>query len=178
MNLGWPDLIVLILLVLFGTKGWRRGFVDELAGFVALAIAVVAAFRYDGVLDGFVGHVTHLGPGSSHVIGMVLYAAIVYAALMMLAAALSRIARLPVVGIVNAAGGAAVGVFKTLLALWALVYVALFFPLTPDLRADLRHSTSIALLESPNARVDDIVKGALPWLIRPFVFPIFDHHRV
>ncbi len=178
MNFGWPDLIVLVLIVLFATKGWRRGFVEELAGFVALAIAVVAAFRYDGVLDGFVAHVTHLGPGSSHVIGMVLYAAIVYAALMMLAAALNRVAKLPVVGIVNAAGGAAIGVFKTLLALWAIVYVALFFPLTRDLRGDLRHSASIALLESPNARVDAVVEGTLPWIVRPFVFPIFDRHRV
>ena len=48
---AWPDLVIGGITVFFAYKGYRNGFVRELAGPVALFVAIVAAFRYTGSLD-------------------------------------------------------------------------------------------------------------------------------
>jgi membrane protein required for colicin V production len=175
---GWPDLVIGGIALFFAWKGFRNGFVAELAGPVAVLIAVVAAFRYPGSLDNDVANVTHLGPGSVHAIGTVVFAVIVYAIVTMLAWLLGRVASLPVVIIVNRAAGALVGAGKALLGAWAVLYLTLLFPLTPDLRADLHTSPLVQMLVAPDASVDTTVKAFMPWFIRPLTEPFFARHHV
>ncbi|MFN2461498.1 MAG: CvpA family protein [Candidatus Velthaea sp.] len=174
----WPDIVIGGIALVFALKGFKRGFVAELAGAVALSVAILAAFWYGGALDDAAERLTHTGAGSAHVIGMVVYAAAVYLAVVAAAALLGRFARLPVINLGNAAAGAAVGAVKALVGCWAILYVALFFPLSGDLRADLHRSTLVALVTGPNERVDGVLRGAMPWFVRPFVGPLFSHHRV
>jgi uncharacterized membrane protein required for colicin V production len=176
--LVWPDLVIGGIALLFAFKGWKKGFVSELAGAVALFIAIVAAFRYGGAWDGVANSLTGLGPGSAHVVGMVAFALLVYALVMLVAWGLGRIARLPVLGIGNSIAGAIVGAGKTLVGAWAILYVILFFPLTNDLRADLHRSQVVQLVTQPNAQVDETLRGFLPWFIRPLMGPLFSRHRV
>jgi uncharacterized membrane protein required for colicin V production len=174
----WPDLVIAVIALLFALKGWNRGFVAEIGGFIALAAAIWAALSYPGTFDRTVQQLTNLGAGSAHVIGMVAFALIVYVALMVISAVLSRIARLPVIGIGNGIGGALVGVVKALLGTWAVVYVALFFPLTRDLRADLHNSQVVAFVSQDNAQIDAYMRSTMPWWVRPLVSPLFARHRV
>lgn len=174
----WPDLVIGALALLFALKGWKRGFVAEIGGFIALAASIWASLHYPGTLDATVQRLTGLGPGSAHVVGMVVFAVIVYVALMVISSVLSRIARLPVIGLGNSAGGAAIGVVKALIGTWAVLYVALFFPLTPDLRGDLHRSELVALVTQENPRIDAFVRGTMPWFVRPLVQPLFWRHRV
>lgn len=176
--MSWPDLVIGGIAVLFAVKGYRRGFVSELAGAVALFVAIVAAFFwYPWWIDGTVVGFTHLGPGSAHIVGMVLFAVAVYAVVMVVAWALGRVAKLPVLGIGNSIAGAVVGVGKTLVGAWAVLYVLLFFPLTPDLRADLHRSALVALCTQPNPEIDHTFRDLLPWFVRPFVGPLFNNHH-
>ena len=174
----WPDLVVLAFVLLFALKGWKRGFVAEIGGFIALAAAIYAALRYPGTLDTTIEQMTKAGEGSAHVIGMVVFALVVYVALMVISAVLSRIARLPIIGIGNGAGGAVVGAIKALLGVWAVVYVALFFPLTHDLREDLHDSKLVAFVSQDNSQIDAYMKSTMPWWVRPLVSPLFGRHRV
>jgi uncharacterized membrane protein required for colicin V production len=174
----WPDLVIAAIVLLFALKGWKRGFVAEIGGFIALAAALWAAFIYPGTLDPYVRDILHLGEGSAHVVGMAMFAIAVYIVLMLVSATLSRVARLPVIGLGNALGGAAIGVVKAVLGLWVVLYVALFFPLSPDLRGDLHASRLVAYITQDNGRVDALVKGTLPWFVRPFAQPFFNRHRV
>lgn len=174
----WPDLVIVAIALLFALKGWKRGFVAEIGGFIALAAAVWAAIVYPGTFDSTVREVTKLGEGSAHVIGMVAFALVVYVALMVISTVLSRIARLPVIGIGNGIGGAAVGVLKALLGTWAVIYVALFFPLTRDLRTDLHNSRLVAFVSQDNAKIDGYMRGTMPWWVRPLVTPLFARHHV
>ena len=178
MSLTWPDIAIAGIALIFALKGWKRGFVAELAGAVALAIAVIAAIWYPGTLDDLAATLTHAGTGSAHVIGMVIFAVAVYLGVIALSWLLGRIAKLPVIGLGNAVGGAIVGVGKALFGAWAVLYVALFFPLTADLRKDLHHSTLVVVVTQPNEQVDGVLRGTMPWFVRPFVGPIFAHHRV
>jgi uncharacterized membrane protein required for colicin V production len=174
---GWPDLVIGGIALFFAWKGFRNGFVAELAGPVAVIIAVAAAFRYPGSLDADVTNATHLGPGSSHAIGTVLFAVIVYAIVTMLAWLLGRVAALPGIAMVNGAAGAVVGGAKALLGAWFVLYVTLFFPLTGDLRADLHASPLVQTLTAPNPGVDETMRGFMPWFIRPLAEPFFARHH-
>ena len=116
----WPDLVISAIALLFALKGWKRGFVAEIGGFIALAAAIWAALDYPGTFDSTIATTSTSAKARAHVIGMVVFALIVYVALMVISAVLSRIARLPVIGIGNGAGGAVVGVVKALLGMWAV----------------------------------------------------------
>ena len=175
MTITWPDGG---LGFIFALKGWKRGFVAELAGAAALAIAIVAAIRYPGSLDDIAERYTHASPGAAHIAGMVLFALAFYAAVMALTFIAGRFARLPVISIGNSAAGAAVGLCKAFAATWAVLYVALFFPLPHALRGDLRRSTMVSIVTEPNRRIDALMRGALPAFAAPLTDPIFTNHRV
>lgn len=178
MTPAWPDYVIGAILVVGGFSGFRRGFVGELTGAIALVVAIVAAFRYGGEWDGFVGAFTHLGPGSTHVLGLCLFGAFAYAVTVAFGVLLGRVAKLPLIGIANALLGACVGVVKAAVLVWAALYIALFFPLSPDLRADLHRSTLVAFLTSPNEGLDGSVRSQLPWYVKPFGQGLFNRHRV
>jgi uncharacterized membrane protein required for colicin V production len=178
MTPTWPDLVIGGLALIFALKGWKRGLVSELAGAVAVFAAIVAAVRYPGSLDDIAVRFGHAGPGAAHIVGMVVFALAVYLAIMAVAWILGRFAKLPVISLGNSAGGALVGLTKALVGVWAVLYVALFFPLTHDVRSDLRHSTLASIVTQPNARVDALMRGALPQFVKPFTDPVFVNHRV
>lgn len=177
MTLAWPDLVIGGITLFFAIKGFRNGFVAELAGTIALIIALIAAFWYPGVFDNAVHALTGLTSGSAHMLGLVLWAILAYAVVMFVAWLLGRIARLPVIGIANGIGGALLGGGKVLLGAWAVLYVLLFLPLPNDLRADLHRSSLVQLVTAPDEQIDATLRGALPWFVRPFMGPIFDHHK-
>ena len=173
----WPDVVILGIAVVFAFKGFKKGFVSELAGAVALFISIVAAFRYGGAWDGTATSLTGLGPGSAHVIAMVAFAVVIYAIVMLIAWGLGRIAKLPVLGIGNSLAGAIVGAGKAIVGAWAVLYVLLFFPLSRDLRADLHRSQTVQLVTQVNPQVDAAFRDLLPWFIKPLMAPIFAHHK-
>lgn len=178
MNLVWPDLVILAIVLIAGLKGFKRGFVSELAGAIALFASIITPFWYSGFADGQLEQYVHVGPGAAHVLGMFLTGLATYAAIMVFAWFLNRFAKLPILGIGNAIAGGAVGVLKAAVFLWFVLYVALLFPLSPDIRADFHRSYLVALLTQPDARIDDAINGVLPWFARPFAHPFFARHRV
>ncbi|GAC1303194.1 MAG: hypothetical protein NVS2B3_09110 [Vulcanimicrobiaceae bacterium] len=178
MGLAWPD-VAIGAIAIFGTlRGFKRGFVSELRGAVALAFAIGAAFAYAGAWDLWLRDRLHMGSGIAHVAGMVLYGVVAYALVYALGSALAVVAKLPLIGTANALLGAAVGLLKSAIFLWAVVYVALFFPLTADLRDDLHRSHLVTVLETPNGPLDARVRDALPDIVRPFAGELFARHRV
>jgi uncharacterized membrane protein required for colicin V production len=178
VTLAWPDLIIGGITIYFALRGFKKGFVSELAGAVAVFVAIVAAFRYDGGLDRTVTTLTGLTSGSAHAVGLLTFAIAVYALVMLAAWALGRIAKLPMLGLVNGVLGALIGAGKALFGAGVVLYVVLFFPLPNDLRADLHRSTLVALVTQPDAGVDDAVRGLMPWFVRPFLGPFFARHHV
>ena len=176
--MAWPDIVIGLGVVAGVVQGWRRGLIAELTGTVALAAGVGAAFIYPGMWDGAAQALTHLGAGSAHAIAMLVYAALAYALVFALGSALGLVAKLPLVGTANAAFGGLVGLVKTVAFVWVVLYVALFFPLSRDLRQDLHDSRLVAVFEGPNARLDTTLRSSLPSFMRPYSESIFARHRV
>jgi membrane protein required for colicin V production len=178
MSLWWPDIVIGLILLLGAFRGFKRGFVAELTGAVGLFAALVAAFVYPGMWDVPLGDATHLGAGSAHVIGMLVFAAIAYGIVLFLGSLLSRVAKLPILGFFNAILGAAVGLGWSALFVWIVLFVALYFPLSKDLRNDLHRSALVQVFEQPNGSIDTYIKKSLPWFVKPFSNGIFGRHRV
>lgn len=178
MTLAWPDLIIGGITVFFAIRGFGKGFVSELAGAVAVFVAVVAAFQYNGAFDGIVTTLTGLTHGSAHAVGLLAFAIMAYAFVMLIAWLLGRIAHLPAIGLVNGILGAALGACKALFGAFLVLYIVLFFPLPNDLRRDLHRSALVSLVTQPDASVDEAVRGLMPWFVRPLANPFFGRHHV
>ncbi len=178
MQFAWPDLVIGAIAIIAGIKGFRRGFVKELGGAVALFLSILTPWFYNGALDGAISGITHLGPGSAHVIGMCLTGLITYAVLIAISMVLDKIARLPILGIFNAAAGTAIGLAKAAIFCWLVLYVALFFPLSPDIRADLHKSSLAAAVTAWDPTIDGMLYSTLPWFAKPVAEPFFKRHRV
>jgi uncharacterized membrane protein required for colicin V production len=178
VTLAWPDLIIGGITIFFAVRGLRKGFVSELAGAVAVFVAIVAAFQYNGSFDGIVTSVTGLTRGSAHAVGLLIFAIIAYAMVMLLAWLLGRIANLPAVGLVNGVLGALLGAGKALFGAFLVLYAILFFPIPGDLRNDLHRSALVSLVTQPDAAVDQAVSGLMPWFVRPLAAPFFSRHHV
>lgn len=178
MTLAWPDLIIGGITIFFAVRGYQKGFVSELAGAVAVFVAIIAAFRYPGSFDGMVTSITGLTQGSAHAVGILMFAIIAYAVVMLIAYLLGRVAKLPMLGMVNGVAGALIGGCKALFGAFLVLYVLLFFPIPNDLRNDLHRSSLVALVTAPDGAVDDAVRGLMPWFIRPIVGPFIQRHHV
>jgi uncharacterized membrane protein required for colicin V production len=178
VTLAWPDLIIGGITVFFAIRGFQKGFVSELAGAVAVFVAIVAAFRYNGSLDGMVTRFTGLTYGSAHAVGLLVFAIVAYAIVMLIAWLLGRVAKLPVLGIANGVAGALLGACKALFGAFLVLYVVLFFPLPNDLRHDLHRSALVALVTQPDPAVDAAARSLMPWFVRPLAEPFFVRHHV
>jgi uncharacterized membrane protein required for colicin V production len=178
MSFAWPDLVIGAIALIAAVKGYRRGFVKELGGAVALFFAIITPWFYNGSLDGTISGVTRLGPGSAHVIGMFLTGIATYAVLIAISIVLDKVARLPVLGIFNAIAGGAIGLAKAAIFCWVVLYVALFFPLSPDIRADLHKSSLAAAVTQFDPTIDGMLYSTLPWFVKPVAEPFFKRHRV
>jgi len=177
-NVAWPDLVIITILAIATVKGYARGFVSELGGDVAVAAGLIAPWFYDGFLDAQLEGTFKLGPGSAHVVGMFVIGLIAYVGILILARVLGRIAKLPLLGLGNAIGGAAIGFAKGAILLWLVLFIALFFPLSPDIRDSLHQSRLAPYLVTYDAQVNGAILGTIPWFARPFVLPYFRRHHL
>ena len=147
--MSWPDILIAAIVLIAALKGYKRGFILELSGALALAAALIVPWFYRGALDPFLQSVVHLGAGSAHVVAMFLVGLATYVAILLVARALNNVTKLPFLGLGNAIAGALVGVAKAVVLIWLLLYVALFFPLSPDIRADLHRSVLVGYETQP-----------------------------
>jgi uncharacterized membrane protein required for colicin V production len=175
---GWPDILIAIILLIAAYKGFTRGFVGELGGAVATVAALITPWYYNGQFDGWLEDQLHLGKGSAHVVGMFVTGFLTYVIVLAIAAAVGRIAKLPILNIGNSLGGAVIGFAKGAVLIWLVLFVALYFPLSPDIRSDLHGSKFAPDFVGPNATIDKNIEAILPWFARPALWPYFRRHHL
>jgi len=175
---GWPDILIGVILVIAAFKGFSRGFVSELGGAVAVVAALITPWYYNGAFDPWLENTIRLGSGSAHVVGMFLTGFITYAIVLAISWVLNRFAKLPILNIGNSVGGAAIGFAKGAVLIWLVLFVALYFPLSPDIRRDLHDSRFASSFTGPDPTIDRAIETTVPWFARPFLIPYFQRHHV
>ncbi len=177
-GIAWPDVAIAIVLVIATLKGYARGFVSELGGAVAVTAGLVAPWFYNGAFDPQIERLLNVGPGSAHVVGMFATGLAAYVVILVVARLLGTIAKLPLLGLGNAIGGAIIGFLKGAILLWLVLFIALFFPLSPDIRVSLSQSRLAPYLVTYDTPIDNAMLSTIPWFARPFVMPYFRRHRL
>ncbi len=74
--------------------------------------------------------------------------------------------------------GTCVALLKATILIWVVLYVALFFPLSHDIRAGLHRSVLAGYITKPNTQVDARIIATLPSFARQYAAPIFARHHV
>lgn len=167
----WPDFVIALLLIVGTVKGFVRGFVAELGGVVAVIAGVVAPWYYNGAADAQIEAIVRVPPPTAHVIGQVGTGIAAYVVVLVVAAILGRIAKLPLLGIGNALGGALVGFAKAAVLVWMALFAAnLLLPASP-LKADLGRSKLATAFSGADAPVEALFGKFLPAQVRPWVVP-------
>ncbi|MBV8490426.1 MAG: CvpA family protein [Candidatus Eremiobacteraeota bacterium] len=174
----WADVLIGGALALTTFVGFKRGFIREIGALIAVVALIVAPHYYNGAADGLIDSYTKLGLVGSHVVGMLLTGIIAYVVIIVATMALSKVAKLPIIGLGNAIAGAVVGFIKAALAIWLVLYVALFFPLTPQVRATLHDSKLAPFFVTFDPAIDAVVEAAIPGFIRPLTDPYFERHHL
>jgi len=175
---AWPDLVIAAIILFATYKGFSRGFVSELGGAVAIVVGLVAPRYYNGSADALIDHWTKFGLAASHAVGMFLTGVFAYVVVLAIAAVLNRVAKLPILGLGNALAGGLVGLLKGAVLIWLVLFVALFFPLTPPVRDALHRSRLAPYFTTFNGAIDSALEFATPPFAKPWLQPYFDRHRL
>lgn len=176
--MNWIDALVFMTLAVAFWGGYRAGVVRELIGLVAIIFAWVLAGAFAGPFADSLGQAWHISVSIAHLIGFWLLFLIVFAGIRALGWLLERAASLPIIKIFSGIGGGLVASAKSVLLLWALLFVALFFPISVDVRSAMRSSPSARAIDALDEPAYAMLEGALPKPVRIVAASILKHHRL
>ena len=144
------DLVILAAGALLAFRGWRKGLLRQVAGFVALILSLLLAVRLGPSWASLVeewlgipygGALTLVGLGLFIGVGIVVWAAL---------QALTRMMRFPGLSTLDRAAGAALGLVWLVAWVMALVWFASFLPLSDTLTDMLSESRAVGRITEPD----------------------------
>jgi uncharacterized membrane protein required for colicin V production len=176
--MNWIDALVFLTLAVAFWGGYKAGVVRELIGLVAIVLAWVLAGAFAGPFADALARQWNTSVSVAHLIGFWLLFLVVFAAVRAAGWLLERAASLPVIKIVSGLGGGIVAAAKAVLLLWCLLFVALFFPISADVRQALRSSPSARAIDALDDPAYAMLESALPKPVRVVTRSILKHHRI
>jgi membrane protein required for colicin V production len=157
------DLVVIVLVVLLAWRGLRVGLVGALLAWVAFGVGLFLAFRFDGVVGGWLAHLHGFAATTWRVLAFVAILVIVEVAAGWLARMLGRtLAHLPILGRLNRLGGVLLGALLALVLVWLVTAALLFAPssLVPLSNA-VHHSETVHVMRAMTPRWERSLRAYL-----------------
>jgi membrane protein required for colicin V production len=176
--MNWVDALVFLTLAAAFWGGYRNGLVRELIGLAAVVLAWFAAAGFAGPTAAWMTAQWQLTPSVARVAAFWTVFLAVFVAVRAAGWLLERITKLPVISIVSGIGGGLAACVKAAVLLWAVLFVALFFPMAGDVRTALKNSPSAIFIDSFDAPVTAAIDAALPKLTRPVWHMVMKRHRL
>lgn len=156
------DLLVLVAGTLLAIRGWRRGFLRQLASLLPFLLGLLLTVRLTPDWASATGEWLGIPyEAALLLVGLALFGAVAVGGSMALHA-LARVARFPGFNTVDRAGGAIMGLLWLTLGVMALVWFASFLSLPPDVTEMLAESNAVELI----AGADSAPRGILDVLTR------------
>jgi uncharacterized membrane protein required for colicin V production len=174
----WADGLVALTLGVAFWGGYRTGVVLEAIGMLAIILAWVAAGALAGTMSPALQKTLGFSPASAHLVGFWLLFLLTFAATRAAGWAFERVTARPVLRIASGIGGGIVACAKATLALWLVLFVALFFPIAQDVRTILKSSPSVETIEALDRPAYAVLTASSPRRARPFVRVFLDHHHL
>lgn len=158
--------------------GYRSGAVREAIGLVSIIVAWIVAGSLAGSMTPAVQKSLGLAPASAHLAGFWLLFLFAYGVTRVLGWAAEHAIARPVLKMASGVGGGIVACAKAILALWLVLFVALFFPMAVDVRTTLRNSPTVKLIESLDSPAYAMMYASLPDRARPWARYFLRRHHL
>lgn len=127
------DLIVIIILIIGGFNGFRKGFVVSIASLIAIIAGGMGAFFFSDCLGVWLSSVVDWSSGQIAVAAFALTFILVVLAVHLMAKALEKFLKLVALGLVNKIAGGVFGLLKNALIISFIMYgLSGFEGLLPD----------------------------------------------
>lgn len=174
----WIDVLTLITLAVAFASGWRAGFVAEFFDAGSLVIAAALATLWSSAIATGLPPDWPLSEPARHVFALWTLFLVIYLAMRVLGWFATRNRdRLRSTWIASAGGGL-IGAAKAFAALFAILYIALFGQIDPQLRDTLRRSPIARACDAHYAPINDAIVGMTPPLYRLIARRYMHDHRL
>lgn len=121
--MNYLDIIILIILALFGFKGLRRGLIIEVVTLLALVVGIFGAMRFSDFTADRLQEVMNIDPKFLNTIAFVLTFIILVVVVNLIGRVASKLAKSLELGLIDGLGGFVFGVAKGLLICSLVVVV-------------------------------------------------------
>ena len=125
--MNWLDIVILVTLVVVGFIGWRTGVIKAVFGAVGVIAGIFLAGRFGGPLGDSLDFITD--ENLAKLIGFVVVFAVIFIGAMFAANILRKLLKLILLGWVDSAGGAALGLVAGSLLWVGLIGLVGSFPI-------------------------------------------------
>ncbi len=119
--MNFLDIIIIIPIIWFIYRGYKRGFVIELASLAALILGIYVAIHYSGNFTSFLESFLDLQKRYINIIAFILTFIAVVIVVMFIGKILEKIIKVVMLGLVNRIIGAVFGIIKVLVILSFLI---------------------------------------------------------
>jgi membrane protein required for colicin V production len=121
--MNFIDIIIIIPVIWFIYKGYKKGFIIELASLAALILGVYAAIYYSGNIIYFLDDLFDIEKKYINIIAFALTFIVVVIVVMFIGKILEKIIKIVMLGFVNRIIGALFGIVKILIILSFLIFL-------------------------------------------------------
>ncbi len=145
--MNWVDILFSVILTVIVARGFLRGLIRSVFDIVALALAIYLSFVFYGDAARLIAGYVALPENILFALG---FLAIWLATFMLVAVAGEFCHKILGHGILwpfNVLGGGLLGLIKALLIIWLILQMLFMIPLTPEMRASVKESKSIATMK-------------------------------
>jgi uncharacterized membrane protein required for colicin V production len=174
----WADWLILLTLAVAFWGGYRSGVLRESIGLASIIVAAFVAGALAGPVTPPIQRDYAVAPASAHLIAFWSLFLVAFALVRLAGWAAERTIAAPAFKVASGLGGGVVACAKAVLALWAILFVALFFPIAPDVRTTLRASPTVRLIEGLDAPAYAILEGSLTGNARYWARVFLKHHHL
>ena len=156
------DIGILVVLGIFGVKGFIRGIVVEIFTLAGMVIAYIVSIREMGSLANILTTNVHIPPLAASTISfLILFIAIVFL-FRWLASALKLFARWTFIGWIDSFGGMLFGIFKGALIASLIILLVSLFPLSSEIDKLQKESFLFQPVRSVAPVVFNTIKKVIP----------------
>ena len=125
--MNFIDIIIIIPIIWFVYKGFKKGFIIEIASLIALFLGIYIAIHFSGDITSFIDDFINLEKKYINIISFALTFIVIVIVVMLVAKVLEKIVKVVMLGIVNRFIGALFGLIKILVVLSFLLLVINIF---------------------------------------------------
>jgi membrane protein required for colicin V production len=112
MNL--PDILIILIIVLFAIHGFIKGLIHELASLAGLILGIYASFQFSGQLEGYLTEYLNVPEKYSYITSFILIFIVVVIVIHLIGKLIEKMIGLIALGLLNKLAGSIFGILKAI----------------------------------------------------------------